>query len=105
MARPPAVEESLGTGKAPVDLPSYAGGQVASGLAQLPWRRIVAEAAGMWLVTRIAFGLVTYIVVNFYTTGFEPIKMGLAGPFPPDLLLRSWQRWDSNWYLNISANA
>lgn len=71
--------------------------------SQLPWRRIALQAAGMWLATRIALALVTYIAVNFFTTGLDPDKMRLTGPIPPAALLASWQRWDTDWYLTISA--
>jgi hypothetical protein len=70
----------------------------------ISWRKVALQAFGVWLATRVVFALVTYIAVNFYTTGFKPVEMGLAGPFPPPLLLQSWNRWDTNWYLRITTN-
>ena len=69
----------------------------------LPWRRIVLQALGMWLATRAALGIVSYISVVFLTNGFDPAKMGVQGPFPPVVVLRYWLRWDTSWYIRIST--
>lgn len=106
MATRPVTERGYESSAILTDLPADAGSQAspAPTVPQLHWRTIALQAAGIWLMTRIAFALVTYITVNFYTTGFEPIEMGLAGPFPPNLLLSNWQRWDTDWYLSIAVN-
>src|SRR5262249_42625841 len=64
------------------------------------WRRIVVQAAGLWLATRVALVAFTYFAVLF--------RMGLAGatgvPLSPIALLDNWRRWDAGWYLGIAQH-
>lgn len=59
------------------------------------WR----DAAGVWLVTRILFVLLTYFVVTLVQGGNT-----FAAPHPSMLhrLLPAWQRWDTEWYIDIA---
>lgn len=61
-------------------------------------RRIVAQAAAMWLATRVAYAIFTYFVVMFQHAG----PAGEFLPFPPDALLASWRHWDAQWYIHIA---
>lgn len=64
----------------------------------LPWRQIVLQAAALWLVTRVAFVIVTYFAVLLTTrspaTGSVPVG--------PHAMLNAWNRWDAIWYTNIA---
>ena len=58
----------------------------------LDWRRVALAAGGIWLATRVAYALFTYVVVAFGTT---------ATP-PPQAFLAAWNQYDGHWYLLIS---
>jgi hypothetical protein len=64
----------------------------------LQWRRIAAQATGIWLATRIALAAFTYLAVLFRASG----PRTHLTPFPPRTLFLSWQRWDALWYLRIA---
>ncbi len=67
------------------------------------WRSVVGQATLLWLATRIAYVVLTYIAVMFNTQGFDPVQMGLGGNYPPSYMVRSWSQWDTDWYLTIAA--
>lgn len=72
----------------------------------LPWRRIVGQAALMWLATRVAFALLTAAAFIFTTAG--PYVNG-GGPtgydsITPHLLIRAWLRWDAPNYLGVALH-
>lgn len=64
----------------------------------LDWRAIILQAAGLWLVTRVAFVILTYFAVLLAarnpSTGYLPIG--------PHEMLDDWKRWDTVWYANIA---
>lgn len=70
------------------------------------WRTIVAQAALIWLGTRVAFALLTYFAILFATSGKHkagPITTGFAS-IPPHVLLSAWARWDAVSYLAIAQH-
>lgn len=81
----------------------------------LPVRRIVAQATGMWLATRIIFLVITALAYAFDYSTFAPSDLSLF-PANPELaryllpllashpMLASWVHWDASWYLLISAH-
>lgn len=69
---------------------------------ELSWRSIALQAAGMWLATRLVFAGITYFAFIFNSEGYDASRMGLGGAFPPHVLLQSWDRWDTSWYLRIA---
>ncbi len=77
-------------------------------------RRVIAQAAGMWLATRLAYLLITLLARTY---GFAPATPTALGVFPatpkyaPILLpllvpypfLANWVHWDASWYLLIGV--
>jgi Mannosyltransferase (PIG-V) len=55
-------------------------------------RDVVRQAFGTWLVTRIAFIVLTYYIG----------AMIIGGSPSADTLLHSWRAWDGNWYIQIA---
>lgn len=73
----------------------------------LAWWRVAWQAAALWLVTRITYVLVTYFAVLLTKTGIhENFQPGAAGfvSFSPAVLMHSWLRWDTHYYLDIAQN-
>lgn len=64
----------------------------------LPWRAIAVQAAALWLVTRIAYVVLTYFAVIL--TSHTPVTG--AAVVPPHALIDAWKRWDTIWYINIA---
>jgi hypothetical protein len=62
------------------------------------WRRILPQAVAIWLATRLAYALFTYVAVMFQHAG--PAMEFI--PVPPHALLATWQRWDAQWYIHIA---
>jgi hypothetical protein len=58
----------------------------------LDWRRVALAAGGIWLATRVAYTLFTYVVVAFGNTATRP----------PEAFLSAWNQYDSHWFLMIS---
>jgi len=58
----------------------------------IDWRRVVLAAAGVWLATRVAYVLFTYVVVAFGNTRTRPLQA----------FLDAWNQYDSHWFLLIS---
>jgi hypothetical protein len=56
------------------------------------WRRVALAAGGVWLATRVAYAVFTYVVVAFRT----------AETPPPQAFLEAWNQYDSHWFLLIS---
>ena len=92
---------------------SVAEKDVARARQPVPARRIIAQAAGMWLATRVALLLITALVSAFNFAPSAPTALGVfsASPqFASNLLpylsghpiLANWVRWDGSWYLLIS---
>lgn len=81
----------------------------------LPIRRIAAQAAGMWLATRIALLLITLLARAFgfaplapvplsvfpANPQYAPLLLPLLAPYP---ILASWVHWDASWYLLIGIH-
>lgn len=76
-------------------------------------RRVVAQAAGMWLATRVALLLITALAPAFNFAPIAPTAQGVFSATPqfassllPFLsshpILANWARWDGSWYLLIS---
>ena len=63
------------------------------------WRRVVLQAAAVWLVTRIAFIILTYFAVLLTTRSYDSGSL----PIGPHALLETWNRWDSIWYINVAS--
>lgn len=88
----------LRSGTAPRSLPGWFGAQLSSHPA-VTWLRhpLVMRATLVWVGSRLAFGLVTYLAaVAQASSGPPPHSVSAHGA----LLL--WDRWDVNWYLNIA---
>lgn len=64
----------------------------------LPWRRVVAQAAAVWLATRLALLVFTFFAVYF---GGQATQAQLAA-HPSATLLSAWNHWDAIWYVRIS---
>ncbi|MBF6590525.1 MAG: hypothetical protein IVW57_08325 [Ktedonobacterales bacterium] len=101
--RPSPSAESAGTSRAGTSAGSAAVGVPGEAVplearAPVAWRRVVTQAAAMWLATRIAYALFTYFAVLFQHSG--PVTE--FTPFVPHALLASWQRWDAEWYIRIA---
>ncbi len=81
----------------------------------LPFRRIVLQATGMWLVTRVAFLLISVLAYAFGLTVAPPTATSIF-PNNPDFahyllpliathpILGSWVHWDASWYLLIGLH-
>src|SRR5579859_3016727 len=65
--------------------------------APLAYRSIVSQAAQVWLGTRLAYVVLTYVAVLINAHGANHLTR-----FGPSALLSSWQQWDTNWYLNLA---
>lgn len=79
----------------------------------LPIKRAVVQATGIWLVTRIAFLLLTALAHAFGLAPAAPTAQGIFSANPQDAslllplltshpMLASWVHWDASWYLLIS---
>src|SRR5690349_18208857 len=77
----------IGVGKA-AEAPS-ARALTTERVALLP---VVLSAAGMWLATRIAYGVFTYFAVVLNPQGVAHARS----------LLEAWDQYDTHWYLLIS---
>ncbi|PZR95599.1 MAG: hypothetical protein DLM67_10760 [Candidatus Nephthysia bennettiae] len=56
------------------------------------WLRIALAAAGLWLATRVAYAVFTYVAV----------ALGSPAPKHARALLEAWDQYDTHWYLLIS---
>lgn len=65
----------------------------------LRWRAIVLQAGALWLVTRIAFVVLTYFGVLLIQRGTPTGSL----PIGPHEMLNDWKRWDVIWYINIAS--
>jgi hypothetical protein len=63
------------------------------------WRPIVLQATAVWAATRVAYAVFTYFAV---VLNIGPLT-SQTHSVPANLLLQSWQRWDTNWYLFIAV--
>ncbi len=63
-------------------------------------RQVVAMAAAMWLVTRIALVTFTYFTVLLGAGGTAQH----ATPVAPSALAHVWLQWDAKWYLQIAQS-
>lgn len=61
-------------------------------------RTIVAQAALIWVVSRLAYIIFTYYAVLF-SSGSRTLTLS---PAPPNALLTAWLHWDAHWYLRIA---
>jgi hypothetical protein len=67
------------------------------------WRPIVVQATAMWLATRVALALLTYVTVIFNGFGNTRIAPGfVTGQWDLGTLVGSWQRWDAGWFAQIA---
>ena len=65
----------------------------------IAWRGVVVQAAALWLVTRIAFVVLTYFAVMLTTR--SPATGSVA--VPPHALIDAWKHWDTrDWYIPIA---
>lgn len=66
----------------------------------LSWRRIMLQAAGMWLATRF-----TLVIFTAFAAAFTA-NLTHAGQttFTLRSLALLWQRWDAQWYLGIAQH-
>lgn len=62
------------------------------------WREILKQAVVLWLVTRVAYALITFFAVTF-TAGIR----NPASSYSPGRLLDLWQRLDVSWYLAVAV--
>lgn len=64
----------------------------------LDWRTIALQSAGLWLVTRVAFVILTYFAILLAThtprTGYLPVG--------PHAMLDAWRHWDAKAYADIA---
>lgn len=63
-----------------------------------PYRKVVAQAAAMWLATRAAYLAFTYFAVMFQSA----TPANEFAPHTPLDLVTYWQRWDAIWYTHIA---
>ncbi|MEO7003581.1 MAG: hypothetical protein ABI068_17270 [Ktedonobacterales bacterium] len=93
---------------------SLAAPDAASALQPLPIKRIAVQATGIWLVTRIAFMLITMLARAFGLVhaptalsifsgnpNYAPLVLPLLAGHP---LLASWVHYDASWYLLIATH-
>ena len=67
------------------------------------WRPIALQATAMWLATRVALALLTYVSVIFNGFGNIRIPPGfVSGQWDLGTLIGSWQRWDAGWFAQIA---
>jgi len=64
------------------------------------WRRVAAQAAGLWLATRLALAAFTYFAVLFH----KGLTGAVSTPLSPAALFASWLQWDADWYLSIARH-
>lgn len=77
----------------------------ASEPSAFPWRPVVLQAAAMWLATRVALAVLTYVTVILNMSGNPRIPPGFAsGSVNLGTLLGSWQRWDAGWFSDIALH-
>ncbi len=69
-------------------------------LPLMAWRAIALRAALLWLATRVALAIVTYVAVVLGPIGAVHPHTALSF----HTLLWTWQRWDSDWYLTIAQD-
>ena len=81
------VPARIGVGRAAEAPPARA--FTADRVALLP---VVLSAAGMWLATRIAYGVFTYFAIVLNPPGVAHARS----------LIQSWDQYDTHWYLLIS---
>lgn len=62
----------------------------------LPYRRIVMQAALLWLATRVVYVVLTWYAATFFVGAATPRK-----PFTPHVLLMLWYRHDAQWYMSV----
>src|SRR5262249_50632879 len=96
-----AVDEDAGEASPAAPSPVRTGADVPTSYAiDSSWRRVAAQAAGLWVATRVALAAFTYFAVLFH--------MGLTGAVSKSLslgaLFASWQKWDADWYLSIAQH-
>jgi len=77
----------IGVGRAAEAPPGKA--LTAGRVASLP---VVLSAVGVWLATRVAYGVFTYFSVVLNAPGMAHARS----------LLQAWDQYDTNWYLLIS---
>lgn len=70
-----------------------------SGKPPLPWRRVTRDAVGIFLVTRLAYALVTYFAEAFV---LNSVNGTVVSPSLSSLLL-GWQTGDVGNYLTIAS--
>lgn len=87
-----AVARRLGTLLASMETPTL------PRRSELPWRPIVLQATGIWLVTRVAYAALTYYAVLF-SSGSRSYN---GNSVSPHAFLQAWQHWDAHWYLRIA---
>lgn len=67
------------------------------------WRPIALQATAMWLATRVALAVLTYVTVIFNGFGNTRIAPGfVTGQWDLGTLVGSWQRWDAGWFAQIA---
>jgi hypothetical protein len=68
------------------------GGEARREAVSLGLRRVALAAGGVWLATRVGYGLYTYVVLAFGNTGTPRAQA----------FLESWNQFDTRWFLLIS---
>lgn len=69
------------------------------------WRRVILQAAAVWLASRIGLALVTYFTLVFNSPELARSPKGIIiGQHRPYDFLGSWSNWDAAWYLRIAQD-
>lgn len=65
---------------------------------RLPYRQIAAQAAAIWLATRVIYALITYFTTLVTSVQVSPGTSASRASF------LGWQRFDVGWYISIAAS-
>jgi hypothetical protein len=79
-------------------------GQANASSGQVNIRRIILQAAGMWLATRLGFLMINYIGMVLGVVPAHPILPGFLAPYTQgNADWAKWLRGDGWWYVTIAA--
>jgi hypothetical protein len=82
----------------PTDVTPPPFAQPAPRSTRLPYRRIAAQAAAIWLATRVIYALMTYFTALVTSAQVSPGTSASRASF------LGWQRFDVGWYVSIAAS-